>query len=104
YRLGLAESRDKARQLVNHGHITVNGKTVSIPSFSVKAGDIVAVKESSKKSKVFSTLSEKIKKQSVPGWLNLEPAKLSGKVLGLPKKDDLATNLNPQMIVEYYSR
>ncbi|NTW22145.1 30S ribosomal protein S4 [Candidatus Falkowbacteria bacterium] len=104
YRLAFTESRDKARQLVNHGHFTVNGKTVTIPSFIVKVGDIVAIKESSKKAKVFANLSEKVKKQSIPGWLNLDAAVLSGKVLNLPKKDDLALNLNPQMIVEFYSR
>jgi len=104
YRLAFTDSRDKARQLVNHGHFTVNGKLVTIPSYKIKVGDIVAIKESSKKSKVFANLSEKIKKQSVPSWLNLDAATLSGKVLNLPKKDDLALNLNPQMIVEFYSR
>lgn len=104
YRLGFAASRDKARQLVTHGHFLVNGKKVNIPSYQVKTGDIVSVKESSKRSKLFSELSEKLKKAKSPSWLNIEAASLSGKVLHEPKKDDLIVNINPSLIVEFYSR
>lgn len=104
YRLGFAVSRDKARQLITHGHFIVNGKKVNIPSFQVKAGQVISIKESSKRSKAFSDLSEKLKKTKTPSWLNIEVATLSAKVLHEPKQDDLVVNVNPQMIVEYYSR
>lgn len=104
YRLGLAPSRDLARQMVNHGHFTVNGRKVNIPSYRVKAGDVIKVKDNSRRKKIFSNLSEKLKKAQVPGWLNLEAGELAGKVLHQPTGDDLKTNLNLQMIVEYYSR
>jgi len=104
YRLGFAQSRDAARQLVSHGHILVNGKKVNIPSYKVKTGDIVKIKESSRRKKVFADLSEKMKKSKLPGWLNVDPADVSGKVLHLPDAKELALNINPQMIVEFYSR
>lgn len=104
YRLGIAASRDKARQLVTHGHFTVNGKKVDVPSFVVKTGDVVTVKEGSKRGKEFNTLAEKIKTVKTPSWLNLEAAKLSGKVLHQPTKEDLQVNFNTQLIVEFYSK
>ncbi|MEI8361497.1 MAG: 30S ribosomal protein S4 [bacterium] len=104
YRLGFTVSRDKARQLISHGHFTVNAQKVNIPSYSVKTGDVIAVKESSKRGKEFNTLTEKIKQVKTPSWLNLEPTKLAGKVLHAPVKEDLQTNFNAQLIVEFYSR
>jgi len=104
YRLGFASSRDEARQLVTHGHFTVNSKKVNIPSYQVKTGDIITIKESSKRSKMFAALGEKLKKAKTPSWLNLEATALSGKVLHDPKKEDLVININPSLIVEYYSR
>ncbi|KKR19145.1 MAG: SSU ribosomal protein S4p (S9e) [Parcubacteria group bacterium GW2011_GWE2_39_37] len=104
YRLGFAESRDKARQLITHGHIRINNKKVTIPSYTVKTGDIITIKESSKQSKVFSSLTDKLKKFDTPSWLNLEANILTGKVLHSPTIADLNVNFNPQMIVEYYSR
>lgn len=104
YRLGLAPSRDKARQLVGHGHFTVNGKKVNIPSYSVKAGETIAVRESSKRNKIFNGLADKLKTVKTPSWLNLEAAKLQGKVLHEPTATDLNVNFNVQMIVEFYSR
>lgn len=104
YRLGLSASRDLARQLVTHGHVLVNGKKVTIPSYRLKTGDVVKIKESSRRKKVFSNLGEKLKKATLPSWLDLNAAELSGKVLHLPKETDLPQNINPQMIVEFYSR
>lgn len=104
FRLGFAESRDKARQLVTHGHLRINNKKVTIPSCVVKTGDIITIKDSSKQSKVFSSLSDKLKKFATPSWLNLEANILTGKVLHLPTVTDLNVSFNPQMIVEYYSR
>lgn len=104
YRLGLASSRDTARQLVNHGHITVNGKKVSIPSYQVKTGDIIKIKESAKRKKVFANLPERLKKATLPSWLNLDISQLEGKVLHAPGEADLPQNIKTQMIVEFYSR
>lgn len=104
YRLGLASSRDKARQLVSHGHIMINGKKVNIPSYRVRTGEVIAVREGSKRSKEFNGLAEKLKTVKTPSWLNLEVAKLQGKVLHEPTAADLNVNFNLQMIVEFYSR
>lgn len=104
YRLNLANSRNQARQLVNHGHFTVNDKKVNIPSYSLKVGDIIKVKERSKKFKHFKDLGEKLKKATMPGWVNLNAEELSGKILHLPTMDDIQSNLNIPMIVEFYSR
>ncbi len=104
YRLGLAASRSQARQIVGHGHITINGKKVNIPSYQVKAGDIIKVKAKKKNNIFFKNLHEKLNNASVPGWLHLDSQELSGKVLHRPLKNDLETNINLQMIVEYYSR
>lgn len=104
FRLGFAPSRGQARQLVNHGHFTVNGKKVDIPSYQVKMGDVVKVKNREKKAKIFKNLSEKLEKYSAPGWLHLDAKDLSGKILYLPTIKDISTNINAQIIVEYYSR
>ncbi|MEI7498498.1 MAG: 30S ribosomal protein S4 [Candidatus Falkowbacteria bacterium] len=104
YRSGLTDSRDQARQLVNHGHFMVNNRKVSIPSFQVKTGDLITIRVSSKRAKPFVNLTDRMKKQKLPGWLNFDPETSATKVLHLPKKDDLATNINPYMIVEFYSR
>ena len=104
YRIGFAASRVQARQLVNHGHFTVNDKKVSIPSFQIKTGDIIKIKSNKKRSKLFKDLSENISKKDIPGWLNLDAKEMSVKVLHSPKFDDINVNFNIQMIVEYYSR
>ena len=104
YRLGFAVSRGQARQLVGHGHFTVNNKKVDITSFVVKTGDVIGVKESSKKHKNFKDLSEKLKNHHTPGWLHLEAKELTGKVLHQPSVADIQTNINSRMIVEYYSK
>lgn len=104
YRFGFASSRSQAREMVSHGHFLVNDKKVNIPSYQVKTGDVIKIKERSKKSKSFSSLPEKLKKAETPGWLNLEVKEFSGKVLHDPKVEELKTNINIPMIVEFYSR
>jgi small subunit ribosomal protein S4 len=104
YRLGLGLSRVESRQLVNHGHFTVNGKKVTIPSFYVKQGDIIKIKEASRRSKKFANLETRLKSVEIPGWLNLNREDFSGKVLHEPSIKDIKTNINPQVIVEFYSR
>ncbi|MDD5031584.1 MAG: 30S ribosomal protein S4 [Patescibacteria group bacterium] len=106
YRLGFAASRVQARQLASHGHIEVNGRKVSIPSYEVKEGDIIKIRERSKRYKFFRELPEKLTRQkdNVPGWLNLDIKELAGKVLHQPKTADIKANVNAQIIVEYYSK
>lgn len=104
YRLGFASSRSQARQLVNHGHFMVNNKRADIPSLKVKSGDMIKVKGKSKNSKSLKNLAETLKKQEVPGWLNLDAKELSGKVLHEPVMKDISINTNVQMIIEFYSR
>ncbi len=104
YRLGFASSRSEARQLVNHGHFTVNGRGVNIPSFHVKQGSIVKIKESSKRKKKFSDIENKMKNAERPGWLHVNFEDLSGKVLHEPSAKDVKTNFDAHIIVEYYSR
>ena len=105
YRMGLAASRGQARELVNHGHFTVNDKKVDIPSFQVKAGDVIKIKINSRAKKQFSNLGEILKKVKAPGWLNIDAKELSGKVLHNPGKEEIRNiNFNPQMIVEFYSK
>lgn len=107
YRLGFAASRAQARQLVSHGHFEVNGRKVSIPSYEVREGDIVKIRQQSKKYKFFKNLSEKLSRSGtmeIPSWLNLEAKELSGKVLHQPILKDIETNINIRVIVEYYSK
>jgi len=84
--------------------MTVNGKKVAIPSYQVKANDIIKVKTGSDRKKVFSKLNETLKKAKMPSWLYLNVGEMSGKVLNQPSAKDLTTNINTQMIVEFYSR
>lgn len=104
YRWGLAPARSEARQLVNHGHFTVNGRKVDIPSCQLKTGDILKIKENSLNKKVFSNIAAKIKKEEIPGWLYFNPEDFSLKILHSPKAAEIESNLNPRMIVEFYSR
>lgn len=102
YRLGLASSRAASRQLVNHGHICVNGKSVNIPSYLVKVGDVISVKESKLKKKCFDSVRES--RVVVPKWLEFNAEKLSGKVLNLPARDDIDLNIEEHLIIELYSK
>jgi small subunit ribosomal protein S4 len=104
FRLGLTESRRIARQVVNHGHVTVNGQKVSIPSFQVKKGDILGLKEKILSSPLFSELEIRIKKYEAPPWLELDRTKKTGTVVRLPEADDAGITADVTKIKEFYSR
>ena len=104
YRLGFGDSRPMARQMVTHGHILVNGKKVDIASFLIKDGDVISVREKSADSEFFKTLKEQGAARSIPKWLELNAEKLTGKVVALPKRDDVDLTIEEHLIVEYYSR
>lgn len=104
YRLGLASSRDLARQLVGHGHITVNGERVTVPSFRVRVGDVVAVAPSSVHAGVFATVKKETPQQRVPGWLTFDAKKMEGRAAREPSEQELNQGIQVQLIVEYYSR
>lgn len=103
YRLGFGDSRAQARQIVNHGHITVNGRRVNIPSFIVKAGDVVAIAQGSTSIEKFKAMREDSTK-TIPAWLELNSAELSGKVVELPKREDIDLGIEEHLIVELYSK
>jgi small subunit ribosomal protein S4 len=104
YRSGFAKSRSQARQLVTHGHITVNGRETKTPSFTVKAGDAIAVTEKSRGSNYFKEMTAWAKTQTRPGWLEVDPDAYTAKVLAAPSRDQIEAQLNTQLIVEHYSR
>ena len=102
YRMGIGSSRAEARQIVNHGHITVNGKKVNIPSYQVKVGDIIAIKDNKKDLEIFKSLKDI--KVVMPKWLEFNNETLTGKILALPERDDIDLNIQEHLIVELYSR
>jgi small subunit ribosomal protein S4 len=102
YRLGLATSRKGARQLVNHGHVTVNGKKVDIPSYTCKPGDVIAVKESDKELKVIKASLESLARRV--DFVNFDENKMSGTYLRLPQRSELNADINESLIVEFYNR
>lgn len=104
YRLGLAPTRAGARQMVNHGHILVNEKRVNIPSYKVKVGDAVAIRQGSLQKGVFMNLAMAVKKYAPPLWLELDKTNYAGKIISYPPADDLIRSYNLSSIVEYYSR
>ena len=104
YRMGIGSSRSQARQLVTHGHFTVNGKTVNIASYCVKADDVIAVKENKKDNKYFAEIKT-MKVGSMPKWLEFDPETLTGKILANPTREDIAdVTIKENMIVELYSK
>ena len=104
YRMGFASSRRQARQLVGHKHILVNGKNVDIPSFLVKEGDVVEVKEKSRALPAIVSAIEVVEAIGLPGWIELDKANFKGKVKNLPVKEDISLPVNEQLVVELYSR
>lgn len=102
YRMGIGLSRKQARQIVNHGLITVNGKRVNIPSYIVKVGDIIAIKENKQNNEQFKDL--KGSKIVMPKWVEFDTNTLSGKILALPSREDIDADIKEQLIVELYSR
>lgn len=103
YRLGIGESRAQARQMVLHGHITVNGKRVNIPSYRVVAGEEIAVKEKSRSLDVFKAVAEQASRP-IPKWLDFDVENLVGKVVALPERDDIDLTIEEHLIVELYSK
>jgi small subunit ribosomal protein S4 len=104
YRLGFAASRPQARQIVRHGHLEVNGRKTNIPSFLVKPGDMVAVRQNSRSKEYFQEVALDLEHRSVPQWLSRDDASMSGHILALPERGDIDVALDEQLIVEYYSR
>ena len=104
YRLGFASTRREARQLVNHGHYTVNGKSVNIPSYLVEVGDVIAVSEKSSSNNRFKKMKEDDAFVAAPKWLDRDKNNLSGKVIAMPTKEDIDFEIAENLIVELYSK
>lgn len=104
YRMGFADSRAQARQLVQHGHFDLNGRRTKAPSALLKPGDVVSVRESSRGQKYFKQLAAVMEQRDVPEWVIIEPSQLSGRVLALPTREAIDQPLDESLIVEYYSR
>jgi len=104
YRLGFAVARRQARQLVRHGHVTVNGRKLDIPSYQVSAGDEIAIRERSNKLAVIEGAKEFASHQNTPNWLEVDRDGSKGRVLALPKREDINLPVNEQLIVELYSK
>ena len=104
YSLGFAASRAQARQLVRHGHVTVSGRKVSIPSYRVSKGQVVAIKEKSRTNEQIKASVETARARGVPAWLDLTPESFSGAVVELPKREDIKLPIQEQLIVELYSK
>ena len=104
YRLGFGTSRPEARQLVRHGHFTVNGQKVNIPSYLVKVGDVIAIKEDSKSSEKIKNVIEITASRIVPKWLDLDNNTLTGKVVAVAEREDIDLPLEEHLIVELYSK
>ena len=104
YRMGMAESRKEARQLVLHEHFELNGKKVNIPSIIVGAGDVVAVRENFRGSAKCKALAEALQTKTAPKWLDVDKTNLQAKVVALPERDDVDFEINEQLIVEFYSK
>lgn len=104
YRLGLAKTRQAARQMAAHGHLTVNGKRMTVPSHCVKVGDVVSVREGSKDSGLFTDFVDRHQSAGVPGWLSFDVKKLSGSMTAQPTYEPSETLFDPEQVLEYYSR
>lgn len=104
YRMGMAESRQQARMLVTHGHFNVNGRRTDIPSMLVEAGDLIEVREGSRKRPYFKGVGDVAEAKTAPAWIERDLQELSGKIAKMPERADIDANLNEQLIVEYYSR
>lgn len=105
YRMGLASTRQQARQLVTHGHITVNGRKTNIPSYTVRVGDKIVVRAESRKRTYFKTLSEaKELLHKAPEWMRVSHNELSSEIVAIPRREDGEQGINEQLIVEFYSR
>ncbi len=104
FRMGYAQSRRQARQIVRHGHVEVNGRKVNIPSYQVNVGDEIRVREGSKNLALVEVARDFASHQNTPAWLQIDGAALSGKIVALPKREDVNLPVNEQLIVELYSK
>jgi small subunit ribosomal protein S4 len=104
YRLGFARSRDQARQMVMHGHFKVNGRRVNVPSYLVRQGDAISVRDRSRKMNAIVEAMESVDRRGVPEWLMLEKDKFEGKIMAYPTREQLTLPINEQLIVELYSK
>ena len=104
YRMGFATSRAQARQLVGHGHFAVNGRPTNIPSYQLKPGDKIEVREGRRSREPFKLAKETLKNHQAPEWLSIDAATLAGTVADFPRRDQMPLDLNEQLVVEYYSR
>jgi len=104
YRLGFADSRAQARQLVQHGHFVVNGRRTNIPSYIVRPQDAITVRDGSRKRTYFKERGKRLDEGAVPNWLSLDAKTMTARVLKVPARDDIDTTLDEQLIVEYYAR
>ena len=104
FRMGFATSRAQARQLVGHGHFAVNGRPTNIPSFQLKPGDKIEVREGRRSREPFKLAKETLKNHQAPEWLSIDAATLAGTVADFPRRDQMPLDLNEQLVVEYYSR
>ncbi len=104
YRIGFAESRNQARQLVRHGHFQVNGRRVDIPSFQVRPGDVIKVQEKSKETQPIKQAREAVARRGVPEWLELDADNMQATVKTMPEREHVTTPINEQLIVEFYSK
>lgn len=104
YRLGLAKTRQASRQMASHGHLTVNGKKMTVPSHKVKIGDVISVREGSRTSGLFENFADTHESASVPAWLSFDAKKLEGKMAGEPTYEPAETLFDPEQVLEYYSR
>jgi small subunit ribosomal protein S4 len=104
FRLGFGITRAQARQLVSHGFFEIKGKKVNIPSYQLKVGDEIAVRENKRKSKYMQNIAQTLPNVKTVEWVSLNPGSFTGKVLSVPTRDQLDTSINSQLIVEHYSR
>lgn len=104
FRMGFAINRREARQFITHGHFTVNGKAVSIPSYLVKAGDVIEVKEKSRKIPVLADNMSRLENRGIPAWVEVDSASFKGKVLHIPSREEMQLPVQEQLIVELYSK
>ncbi len=104
FRMGFASSRRQARQLVRHGHVAVDGRKVNIPSYQVSQGEEIAIRENSRKLPVLEIAKEFASHQTVPAWMEIDRDNYKGRILGLPKREDIQLPVNEQLIVELYSK
>ncbi len=103
YRMGIATTRAQARQFVNHGMFVINGKKMDIPSYQVKVGDEVSLKENKKQKVAFEGLTERLSNAQPPSWVSVDPSHQSGKVISTPTKDDVESVFDVKLIIEYYA-